>query len=332
MVMPGRSFVSSGGDYRFGFNGMEKDGDFSGVDGGHLDFKFRIHDARLGRFLSTDPIGFALPWNSPYSFAENDVISSIDIEGLEKKKVIHYTDGVYPNGDIKIIKTEVEIQKDIVFQGTNGELYAMTEVFVKLKNGEQYKIDEVYELISPNAPKPSANYDYTQGVIPGKQADDIDYMATDMPIGNILDILKRDKNAPDNSMIIEDLGGVEASLFLSLSPLQRNLYYRAITQNINKELKVLSGTQKVDDVMKAGEAFVGKNATTIYKSDGQIASMISADGLKRFRPPTFKRSISELKGETIFQANFEMKTSKSIKWGDNGTTNLHINTDGSYYK
>jgi hypothetical protein len=40
-------------------------------------------DARLGRFWSTDPLEGAFPWNSPYVFSENRVISAIELEGLE---------------------------------------------------------------------------------------------------------------------------------------------------------------------------------------------------------------------------------------------------------
>ena len=36
------------------------------------------------KFLCVDPIGSAFPWNSPSSYAENDVIRSIDLDGLEK--------------------------------------------------------------------------------------------------------------------------------------------------------------------------------------------------------------------------------------------------------
>jgi RHS repeat-associated protein len=93
MVMPGRTYVKSGGDYRFGFQGQEKNSDLSGVDGGHLDFQFRIHDARLGRFLSVDPLYASYPWNSTYAFAENKVIRFIDLEGAESydymKKIEH---------------------------------------------------------------------------------------------------------------------------------------------------------------------------------------------------------------------------------------------------
>lgn len=47
-------------------------------------FKYRIHDARLGRFLSVDPLAPDYPWNSPYAFSENNVIAFFELEGLEK--------------------------------------------------------------------------------------------------------------------------------------------------------------------------------------------------------------------------------------------------------
>jgi hypothetical protein len=48
----------------------------------------RIYDPRLGKFLSVDPLNKDYPWNSPYAFAENDVIRSIDLDGLEKMFVL----------------------------------------------------------------------------------------------------------------------------------------------------------------------------------------------------------------------------------------------------
>ena len=45
-AMPKRSFSSE--SYRYGFNGQEEDKDLAGGNG--VVFKYRIHDARLGRF------------------------------------------------------------------------------------------------------------------------------------------------------------------------------------------------------------------------------------------------------------------------------------------
>lgn len=50
----------------------------------------RNYDTRLGRFISVDPLTRSYPWNSPYAFAENDVIRSIDLDGLEKFSVVEF--------------------------------------------------------------------------------------------------------------------------------------------------------------------------------------------------------------------------------------------------
>jgi RHS repeat-associated protein len=84
MVVLGDGNCRDFGDgYRFGFNGMQKDNEVNG-EGNSLDFKFRVYDSRLGKFLSIDPLRKSYPWNSCYAFAENDVISCIDLEGLER--------------------------------------------------------------------------------------------------------------------------------------------------------------------------------------------------------------------------------------------------------
>lgn len=70
------------GAYRYGFNGQEKDNEVKG-EGNSYDFKFRVYDPRIGRFLSIDPLTESYPWNSPYAFAENRPVDGIDLEGAE---------------------------------------------------------------------------------------------------------------------------------------------------------------------------------------------------------------------------------------------------------
>jgi RHS repeat-associated protein len=77
-AMAGRKFNDN--SYRFGFNGQEEDPEWKG---GAVVFKYRIHDARIGKFLSVDPLASEYPWNSTYAFAENRVIDGIDLEGRE---------------------------------------------------------------------------------------------------------------------------------------------------------------------------------------------------------------------------------------------------------
>ena len=82
MIMPGRKYQAGSG-YRYGFNGKENDNEVKG-EGNQQDYGMRIYDSRLVRFLSVDPVTEDYPWNSTYSFAENDVIRSIDLDGKEK--------------------------------------------------------------------------------------------------------------------------------------------------------------------------------------------------------------------------------------------------------
>ena len=74
---------SCAGDYRYGFQGQEKDDEIKGSSGSSVNYKYRMHDPRIGRFFSRDPLEAEFSWNSPYSFSENRVIDAIELEGLE---------------------------------------------------------------------------------------------------------------------------------------------------------------------------------------------------------------------------------------------------------
>jgi RHS repeat-associated protein len=101
-LMLARERVTQGN--RYGFNGKENDFDRTKLNEGPQwqDYGMRMYDARLARFASVDPIAKDYPWNSPYSFAESDPISSIDLDGLERYVVTNYR-----NRAGKITRTEV---------------------------------------------------------------------------------------------------------------------------------------------------------------------------------------------------------------------------------
>ncbi|WP_281635418.1 RHS repeat-associated core domain-containing protein [Flavobacterium marginilacus] len=81
MLVPNRH--GSTPAYRYGFQGQEMDNEIKG-EGNSLNYEFRMHDPRIGRFFAVDPLAKDYPWNSPYSFTENDPINFVDLEGLEK--------------------------------------------------------------------------------------------------------------------------------------------------------------------------------------------------------------------------------------------------------
>jgi RHS repeat-associated protein len=69
-------------NYRFGFQGQEGDDQIQG-DGNSVNYSFRMHDPRLGRFFAVDPLCAKYPWNSSYAFSENKLIAYIELEGKE---------------------------------------------------------------------------------------------------------------------------------------------------------------------------------------------------------------------------------------------------------
>ena len=81
------STVLGSGNYRFGFQNQEMDDEIKG-EGNSVNFEYRIHDPRLGRFFAVDPLSKDFPWNSSYAFSENRLIDCVELEGLE---IFHYT-------------------------------------------------------------------------------------------------------------------------------------------------------------------------------------------------------------------------------------------------
>ncbi len=93
--MPDRN--ASSGEYRFGFQNQEVDSEIKG-EGNSVYFKYRIHDPRIGRFFSVDPLTKDYPWNSTYAFSENKLIDHVELEGLQSDPtnfVMHPSWGLY---------------------------------------------------------------------------------------------------------------------------------------------------------------------------------------------------------------------------------------------
>lgn len=70
------------GDYRFGFNGKEKDNELKGI-GNSYDYGFRMYDSRVGRPFTPDPLYRKFPMLSTYQFFSNNPIKNVDLDGLE---------------------------------------------------------------------------------------------------------------------------------------------------------------------------------------------------------------------------------------------------------
>ncbi|MPT35489.1 MAG: hypothetical protein E2604_10470 [Flavobacterium sp.] len=80
MLVPNRHEATN--EYRYGFNGHEKDDEIKG-EGNSVDYGFRMHDPRAGRWFAVDPLAEKHPEISPYVYTANNPIRYIDPDGRD---------------------------------------------------------------------------------------------------------------------------------------------------------------------------------------------------------------------------------------------------------
>lgn len=146
--MPGRTFTGSD-DYRYGFQGQEQDNEIKG-NSNSINYKYRMHDPRVGRFFTTDPLEASYPWNSPYAFSENRVIDGVELEGAEW---IHYrTVGQSETGKLYVqITGEVEYSTWVhSLAGKMGYNIEAFKTYVLEYEGYGYIFSSQEELFNAN--------------------------------------------------------------------------------------------------------------------------------------------------------------------------------------
>jgi len=112
--------------------GQEKDDEIKG-EGNSVNYKYRMHDPRLGRFFAVDPLAAKYPYNSPYAFSENDVIAHIELEGLEK-------------GELKIMNPKSKIAKITwkkIYKVTTDGKGAVLDGGQEIINSEEFRTNLV---------------------------------------------------------------------------------------------------------------------------------------------------------------------------------------------
>ena len=80
VTLDGRTMQGDG--YRYSFQGQEHDDEVKG-EGNSVNYKYRLHDPRVGRFFAVDPITAEYAELTSYQFSSNSPILNIELEGLE---------------------------------------------------------------------------------------------------------------------------------------------------------------------------------------------------------------------------------------------------------
>ena len=117
------SVIADNNDYRYGFQGQENDPEVKG-EGNSVNYKYRMHDPRVGRFFAIDPLTAEYPWNSPYAFSENVVINAVELEGLEKDLCYNSPDLLIQRDKMGMIGTEMDVKGKVAFE--NGKTLGMS--------------------------------------------------------------------------------------------------------------------------------------------------------------------------------------------------------------
>lgn len=105
--------------YPMSFQGQRHDDEIKG-EGNSIEYKYRMHDPRLGRFFAVDPLTKKFPQWSPYQFGGNQVISSEELEGAEPEKDLNVNVSVSVNlGSGNSSSVSASIGVGMSFKGKN---------------------------------------------------------------------------------------------------------------------------------------------------------------------------------------------------------------------
>lgn len=320
MLLPNRHKDSP--DYRYGFQGQENDNEVKG-EGNSVNYKYRMHDPRVGRFFSVDPLTAKYPWYTPYQFSGNRVIASTELEGLEEKGVIlHYESN--STGAAILVDTSIHIQEEITKE-IDGKHYATTVVMYTLDGRLQDDYEIIYEEVTENGIKPSAAYNYTTDGSYSKMQDDIEFILNgelnesnhvrNSMYARIMKVLMRDEAAPDNSETMQDMEVLEASQGAAGLVRLRHYTSNKALESIEKDMELKAYDQnKVFAVKAKGKPMSSADASEklgISKKDARnvIEFDAPADKVKQV-----KNKITGAK-EQVIEGNVKLnpKTTKFIK-------------------
>jgi RHS repeat-associated protein len=240
-------------NYRFGFQGQEGDDQIKG-DGNSVNYKYRMHDPRLGRFFAVDPLSGKYPYYSSYQFSGNRVIDAIELEGAELKciKVVlatHADGTIYVKSavvlkiveDYKIVKEingkEVQFSETQIIYSYDGETKTgLTSIYEPCDYGD---VDERFRGLYS-----SAKYNYKDSDSKEQKAvDDFNWIKSfgADPMQAMAIIAERDNNAPDAVYENEGLNDVLAGtqfLYIGKIKLRRDDFHK------NTKKEILKATDK----------------------------------------------------------------------------------------
>jgi RHS repeat-associated protein len=177
------------GRYRYGFGGKEKLDELHGNSGDAYDYGARIYDARLGRWMSVDPLFAKYPFQSPYAFVGNSPILHQEFGGKDY--------GVYINHADKTIIIKATYYTPVGDKESHDEAVRSTEFWNSQSNKYQYRVED-------------ANGNYTFYDIK------FEFGTEELPEGKIVEkttVQEVDFESGASKIRTDKVGGQESNLF-----------------------------------------------------------------------------------------------------------------------
>ena len=103
--------------HRYGFQGQESDDEIKG-EGNSINYEYRMHDPRIGRFFAVDPLDWKYPYYTPYQFSGNTPIAYKELEGLEQSE----------NVATAVVITQLTAAEELVIQELIAEVLGQKAV------------------------------------------------------------------------------------------------------------------------------------------------------------------------------------------------------------
>jgi len=232
---------------------------------GVYDYGARFYDPVVVRWTSVDPMAEEYRKWSPYNYVTNNPIGLIDPNGM-------FSTEIDPNGTV--IKHTNDDDPTVYVKLTDGSTFV-----VGFEDPEKnYLPGGKYTYYNPTNAKnyrgqyliPSSAYNYSQGAIRNKQAQDLLYLKNG-PGGfidfwdRLADILRRDIFAPENSANVEEADDV-STVLLPLLP---------ITESAR-----LIGTTRMNLLNSAQDSKLRNLINDLYRENSQIGSGSSMDAYR----------------------------------------------------
>jgi hypothetical protein len=329
-LMPGRSFKVDS-NYRYGYNGQEKSNEISG-NGNHNTAEFWEYDTRVGRRWNKDVI--AKPWESSYATFAGNPISFADPDGADTITFINSTWSAATQ------KSGLDNQPRTPISGSHYS------IDLKIAPGEDVfyytRIKTIYDQegnahsststvqFDPSNESSFSNITQSSGLFGWPTAWDNDQMALGKLAPNALlkYLANKDQRYQSSLYLSSDAKFYEGLKnvtevgitiygnfeiirgFVEVASLRTvtNILENAAQGDGNFGL----GTATHDEAMMAGRNWVGDGYRVA--SDGK--TLISKDGLRQFRPPSFKPRLN------MSQANFESREVSKGQWLNNGHVDI----------